>query len=384
MDAHGITRRQLLKGLGLLSIAALFPFKISLAAAPTEQRLLVVILRGAMDGLGAVVPYGDKFYTEVRGGIAMPLADHALIPLNDYFAMPQVLAPLAQLFQQKELAILHATAMPYRSRSHFDAQDVLENGGLQPHGLSTGWLNRAVNSLHGEAVALGPTVPLILRGQARVTSWAPSMLPPVEEDFLSRVLHMYQDDPLLTQALMASQEIQQMGNAPGGNGNKAFAVMMAKAAQFLSAPNGPRIGTVDIDGWDTHAGQGLHKGRLPNALDNLTKGLLAFREGMGAAWRQTAVLVITEFGRTVRGNGSGGTDHGTASCAFLLGGQVNGGQVLGDWPGLQKLYEDRDLYPANDLRSLLKGTLAQHLHLTDPAIFPESQGANALPHLFRV
>jgi uncharacterized protein (DUF1501 family) len=205
------------------------------------------------------------------------------------------------------------------------------------------------------------------------------VLPDVDEDFLSRVMHMYQSDPLLLQALTSAQGMRGVGGSvEGGRGPKAFIGMMEKAAAFMSAPTGARVGTIELGGWDTHANQGLEKGRLASNFSILADGIAAYKKAMGAAWAHTAVLVVTEFGRTVKGNGTGGTDHGTGSIAMLLGGGVSGGRVIGDWPGLSRLYENRDLTPANDFRGLLKSTLNQHLNIQDAAldqqIFPGSNG----------
>lgn len=342
-----------------------------------------MILRGALDGLAAVPPIGDRAYADARGKMALPQNGDTLLNLDGYFALHSALKPLMPLYEQKQILITHATATPYRDRSHFDAQNLLESGSDKPHALSSGWLNRAVASLSPatEAMALGSAVPLLLRGDAKVGSWAPSILPDVDEDFLSRVMHMYQSDPLLLDALSSAKEMQGMGGGMAGarRGPRAFIGMMQKAARFMAQQKGARIATVEIGGWDTHANQGLATGRLANNLGILAEGLVAFQKGMGAAWQDTAVLCITEFGRTVKGNGTGGTDHGTASVAFLLGGGVSGGRVIGDWPTLSKLHEGRDLIPANDLRALLKTTLHQHLLLPtetlDSRVFPNSSRA---------
>ena len=374
-----VSRRELLKAGGWIAAASVLPLRFAWASTPNNARLMVVIQRGAMDGLGAVIPYRDPHYTDARGPIATPLTAENIIDLDGFFAFPTALNTLAPLFKSKEMLILHATATPYRERSHFDAQDLLENGSTKPHELTTGWLNRALQALpsHPQALALGPDVPLLLRGGGNVTSWDPSPLKEVDQDFRSRVAHMYHDDPVLSKALQESESMQNISMQDMGVKNaRSFPSMMTEAAKFMSAAGGPTIASIDIGGWDTHVNQGTDKGRLPNALQALAEGLNNFRTGMGSAWTNTTVLVITEFGRTVRGNGTGGTDHGTASTAFLLGGNVNGGRVIGDWPGLAKLYQDRDLMPANDLRALLKGTLQAQLGIADTTlsetVFPGS------------
>jgi len=373
---------------GITLVAGGLPLRLARAASAGDKRLVVVILRGAIDGLAAVVPYGDPSYADARGVMRLPLDDSAMVRLDAYFAMHTALAPLAQMYAEKELLVLHACATPYRDRSHFDAQNLLENGGVKPHAISTGWLNRATLVLQDahEPIAIGPTVPLLLRGQAKVNSWAPSILPSVDSDFLTRVAQMYESDPLLHEAISGT-DITQPDSMEGGlRGPRAFPGLMQKTALFLGGESGARIATVELGGWDSHANQGLETGRLANNMAQLAEGLAAFKQAMGTAWNETAVLVITEFGRTVQGNGSGGTDHGTASVAFLLGGSVQGGRVLGDWPGLAQLYQGRDLMPANDLRSLLKGTLEQHMGIDEAMlssdIFPQSASVRGLPGLF--
>lgn len=378
-----INRRRFLQGTGALALAGLMPFRIAFADAPGEKRLLVIVLRGALDGLHAVVPYGDPGYADRRGSMALKQDSDTLLALNSDFALHASLGALAPLYKQKEMLVLHATATPYRERSHFDAQNLLETGGTKPHLLSTGWLNRSVMLLRSTqpALALGPNVPMLLRGEGRVTSWSPSNLPEVDDDFMGRVIHMYQNDPPLMQALAAVMD--DGGEGATGRNSKAFTEMMKQAALFMKEPGGARIASIDVEGWDTHVGQ---VGRLDALFKALAEGILSYRIGMGAAWKQSAILVMTEFGRTVKGNGTGGTDHGTGSVAFLFGGSVNGGRILGDWPGLASLYEDRDLQPANDLRQLLMGTLSGHLGIEEAAlassVFPGATGVRGYSGLF--
>lgn len=388
-----IMRRRLLQTSGLATGLAMLEFtglgRLALASSTGENRLLVVVLRGAMDGLAAVVPYGDSAYADARGAIAMPQNGDDLIRLDSFFALPNALQSLAPLYQQKQLTILHAASTPYRERSHFDAQDCLENGSNTAHGMNTGWLNRSLASLQTSrnAIAVGPSIPLVLRGSSPVNSWAPSVLPNVDDDFLMRVMSMYDADAQLQKSLAQAQEMNGMNESmTNALNNKAFIGLMQKAAQFMLGNTSARIGTVELGGWDTHSNQGLTTGRLASNLKLLADGLIAFQQAMGAQWKQTAVLVVTEFGRTVKVNGSKGTDHGTGGVAFLLGGGLNGGQVIGDWPGLNKLYEDRDLIPTNDLRSLFKSVLQQHMgvdsnHL-EQSIFPDSKAAKPFSNLF--
>lgn len=378
-----IARRQVLMGAGLLCGAAAlgWPGQLAFAATPTDKRLMVIILRGGMDGLAAVPPLGDPAYRSARGALALPAS--ATLPLDGFFAMHTALKPLHDLYQAKELLLIHAAATPYRERSHFDAQDLLENGSVKPHGLATGWLARTVDALGADTrgLALGPAVPLVLQGTKQIQSWAPSILPEVDDDFLNRVAHMYRGDEPLAMALQEGMGMPEVvRDKKAGRGPRQFIETMKVAAGFLQRPDGARLATIDLTGWDTHANQGTEQGRMIEPMRILAEGITAFRAGMGDDWRRTAVVVVTEFGRTVAANGSGGSDHGTGSVAFLIGGGVRGGRVVGDWPGLasNRLYQNRDLYPANDLRGLLKGVLADHLGLDDrrlaSAIFPASDG----------
>jgi uncharacterized protein (DUF1501 family) len=387
-----ISRRNFLMGASFATCCALTGIPtLSFASAATEQRLLVIILRGGMDGLAAIPAIGDADYHKARGSLA--LDDKLLLDLDGYFAMNAAMPELHQLYRQKELLVLHAAASPYRERSHFEAQDLLENGTPKPHGVSTGWLGRTVTSLGGKVhgLAIGPSVPLVLQGASGIQSWAPSALPEVSEDYLARIQYMYQNDQVLNAALQEATGFDDEGSAgmKGQKGQRQFVGMMKTAASFMAKPTGARIASIDLTGWDTHAGQGTAQGRFAQVLKVLSEGVATFKTDMGPLWAKTNVLMITEFGRTVAVNGSGGTDHGTASAALLAGGNINGGRVLGDWPGLSsaKLYEERDLYPANDLRALIKGLLAEHMGLQadqiERDVFPQSNSVKPMQGIIR-
>ena len=383
-----INRRHFCLGLSALAGSSAFALpRLALASAAGEKRLMLVILRGGMDGLAAVAPVGDRNYHDARGKLALP--DSALLNLNSDFAMHHALKPLHTLYQKGEVAVLHAAATPYRNRSHFDAQDLLENGSHKPHGISSGWLGRALSTLgSAEGMAIGSNVPLVMMGASKVQSWAPSVLPDINEDFLSRVTHMYQSDALLSPALASATEVPDTAMGVKGRGPGQFVGMMKVAADFMRKPDGARIGSIDLSGWDTHANQGAGEGKLSRLFSILAQGITTYRAEMGVAWKQTAVLVVTEFGRTVAANGSGGSDHGMAGVCFLVGGSVAGGRVLGDWPGLaaKNLYEERDLYPANDMRGLFKGVLASHMGIDEytlsTTVFPDSASVSATQGLF--
>lgn len=380
---------------GLLAAAA--P-RLSLAAAGTDRRLVLIVLRGAMDGLGAVVPYADPDYRTLRAHLAMaePGQEGGVLDLDGRFGLHPALAALHEWWGQKQLVAVHAIATPYRDRSHFDAQDLLDTGGIRA-GQDTGWLNRALARLEGGGkglgLSLGQAVPLVLRGPVPVASWAPSPLPEPSMDFMERVADLYSRDPVLGPALAAGTGVADMAAGMDGNrkreGTKERVILAETAGRMLSDPAGPRVATLELPGWDTHVGQGTAKGRLADALGALAESMVTLRASMQGVWDRTLIAVVTEFGRTARPNGNGGTDHGTAGVALLAGGALEGGRVLGDWPGLRddRLYEGRDLAPTTDMRALLKGVLASHLGLSsaeiDKYVFPEAKGVRALPDLIR-
>ncbi len=379
--------------LGLASAFTLGRASLALAAAPTEKRFVVVILRGALDGLSAVVPYGDPALAGLRGEIVpqAPGQDGGVLDLGGFYGLHPALANLHAMYHVGELLPVHAVAGPYRVRSHFEAQDCLESGA--DHRLTSGWLNRALTALpqsagarlEGEALALGVSVPLLLRGPAMVGSWAPHGFATPEPELYARVAALSQGDSILGPAI--AEGLRERGfsaSVIGGDApvkdRYAFPALAKAAGEMLRAADGPRIAALEVGGWDTHSAQ---TPRLTGVLRQLDAGLAALKSGLGAEWRQTAVLVMTEFGRTVRVNGTKGTDHGTGTVAFVLGGAVAGGRVVADWPGLGagKLLEDRDLQPTRDLRAIAKGLLAQHLGLGAPAlarVFPDSETAQPM------
>jgi uncharacterized protein (DUF1501 family) len=411
-----LTRRSALLGLGsAVSLAGTAGrASLALAAVPTEQRFVVVILRGAMDGLSVVVPYGDPALRDLRGELIPPLPGqpNGLHDLGGFYGLHPALAGLYAMYQAGELLPVHATAGPYRSRSHFEAQDYLESGA--DHRLTSGWLNRAVAALPpaptpppgqasaagyasavGRALAVGVTVPLLLRGTAAVASWAPHGFASPAPDLYARIAEVNRDDrltgPAITDGLRArgfATEVMTVDGAagePGARDRYAFSTLAEAAGRLLAAPDGPRIAALEVSGWDTHVAQ---VPRLEQPLRGLDAGLVALKTALGPAWRQTAVLVVTEFGRTARVNGDKGTDHGTATVAFVLGGAVAGGRVRADWPGLGpgRLFENRDLAPTIDVRAVAKGLLVGHLGLPPTAlaqVFPGSENASAAGGLLR-
>ena len=399
-----VTRRDILRSAGAGALASLLP-GVAFANADTESRFVLIVLRGAADGLAIAAPYGDPDYRKVRGGLALPSPgqDGGLLKLDSLFGLHPSLAGVHEEFTQGRALIAHAVASPYRERSHFDGQDVLENGASDVGLLRDGWLNRALEPLggtlgHEAAIAMGVNTPLVLRGENSVTSWAPSQLPDADESTIDRLQDLYADDAFFATRLAQAVNSQAIaGDDAAGEGRRGrnrageqVRAMMAATARFLTASDGPRIAVLEAGGWDTHANQGNTTGALANRLAGLDAGLVALRKGLGPAWSNTVVAVVTEFGRTVHVNGTRGTDHGTATAAMLLGGAVNGGRVLADWPGLGRsdLYDGRDLMPTLDVRSLFKGVLADHLDIPDRflahIVFPGSNTAPPAQDLVRV
>jgi uncharacterized protein (DUF1501 family) len=388
-----IDRRTLLTTTAKLTLLAPFA-RIAHAVADAEARFVLVILRGGLDGLAAVPPYGEPQYANLRGDLALGASGGAdgVLDLDGLFGLHPALTNMHAMYKSRELAVLHAVATPYRERSHFDGQNVLENGGLTANASTNGWLNRALQALENDgnprdAVALAESIPLVLRGEFAVNAWAPSRLPDADEDTLARVRAMYlATDPVLAQRLedaLGARELvgdestpQRMGAA--GRGAQQVGPLVTAAARFLASEAGPRVAVIDVGGWDTHANQGGAQGALALRLRGLDTGLQMFKTELGAVWQHTSVLIVTEFGRTVAVNGTRGTDHGTAGCAFLAGGAVAGGRVIADWPGLgtRDLHEGRDLRATTDLRGVFKGVLADRFGLAEStleeAVFPDS------------
>jgi uncharacterized protein (DUF1501 family) len=403
---HAATRRELLLGSGALFAWAFVP-KIARAEG-RDPRFLTIVLRGALDGLAAVAPVGDPDWVKLRGDDALKLdgATPAL-PLDGFFALNPAMPNLHRLYKAGHAIVVHAVATPYRERSHFDGQDVLESGLARPGRADTGWLNRTLVKLEPDdrvrisvngrrTFAVGPITPLVVRGTAPVLSWVPPRLPPVSDNTTVRLLDLYRHtDPKLARVLEDRIGLSSLapagspGRKPGemgpviqvGDINQVrayFAEAAGAAAKFLANPDGPRVGALALDGWDTHNNEGVVNGRLAQLLGALDAALGAIETNMGTAWSETVVTLITEFGRTARINGTAGTDHGTATVALLLGGALKGGRVVADRPGVKEadLYEKRDLKATTDLRAILKGLLRDHLRVDERVltadIFPGS------------
>ncbi|MBX3501337.1 MAG: DUF1501 domain-containing protein [Alphaproteobacteria bacterium] len=382
-----LERRSLLAGASALAV--LTAARATFAAAPTDRRFVLVLLRGALDGLHALPPHGDKDYRRLRPTLALP--PDAALDLDGRFGLHPALGDLMPLYRAGELLFVPAAATRYRDRSHFDGQNMLENGSGKPYGAPDGWLNRAILGLNGGdrrlGLALGPAVPLILQGPARIRSWSESGLPAVDEDFLSRMTMAYRNDPLFAAALGdargRARPAAGMGDATG---DQVFVKAAAVAADLLARSDGPRVAVLESQGWDTHFAQ---ERRLKVLLRDVARGLLELKRGLGEAWRETVVLVVSEFGRTAAENASGGTDHGTGGLAILAGGAVAGGRIAGDWPGLsdRALHEGRDVPAANAYERLFKAALIRHLGLdagfVEDRVFPASRALSPLDGLLR-
>ncbi len=371
-----LDRRRFLQLSGAGIAASLAASRVAFASAPTDNRFVFVFLRGGLDGLHALAPWADADYRRLRPALA-PGRDE-VHDLDGYFGLHHGLGALMPLWSAGELTFVPAATTRYRSRSHFDGQNLLENGTGQPFGARDGWLNRAITGLNAGdrrlGLSLGPAVPLILQGGASVQSWSNEQLPDLDEDFLARLAIVYRGDPLFAAALgdAAGAPEPEMGGEAGGNG---FATAARAAADLLARPEGPRIAVMEMEGWDTHVNQ---RPRLNGQFGRLAEGLLALRDGLGAEWSRSVVMVASEFGRTAAENGSGGTDHGTGGLALLAGGAVRGGRIAGDWPGLsaRALFEERDLRAVNAYEGIFKAILIGHLGL-DPGyaeriVFPGS------------
>jgi uncharacterized protein (DUF1501 family) len=395
-EAPSPSRRALLMASGATFAWAYLP-KFARAAG-RDPRLVVIILRGALDGLSTVGPIGDPDYADLHGDIALSVSGaHPALPLDSFFALNPSMPTYARMFAEGRACVVHAAATPYRERSHFDGQDVLESGYSGPGAINSGWLNRALAELpQGERVnkqsglGVGASMPLIMRGHAPVLGWAPQIVPTASDDLAARVLDLYAHRDraleaclrlgLVTDKMAVRQGMSGDGARSRGGMDQPAGMRMAAtgAAKLIAADDGPRIAALAFEGWDTHANEGGATGQLALRLSGLDGAFEAFETGLGALWSDTTIVAITEFGRTAKINGTIGTDHGTATVAMLAGGAVRGRRVIVDWPGLKptQLFQGRDLAPTIDLRAVLKGILADQFGLSATVlgnrVFPDS------------
>jgi uncharacterized protein (DUF1501 family) len=355
--------------------------RVAFAQVAGPSRLVFVLLRGGFDGLAAVVPYGDPSYHSLREGFSYAASE--LAPLDDTFGLAPGLSPLKTFWDANELAVVHAMAIPHRTRSHFDGQAILETGLDHPAGSSDGWLNRLLQVMSGKrsGIAIAAGMPLSMTGPFQVESWSPTQLGNVDDVFLERLATLYRADRTLANRFEAALQAKDLvGEEPMARGNArggGIGPLMQAAAKILRQDQGPNVAAMEFSGWDTHANQGLAGGPLDRLLGQLAEGLVTFRNDMGPAWKTTTVVVMTEFGRTARPNGTRGTDHGTAGAGFVLSPAVKHSHIVADWPGLssRSLFEGRDLKPTLDTRAVLKAALAATFDLTNAQmerVFPGS------------
>ena len=406
-----LNRRFLLQSFAAAGAVGAFGARASFAfaATPGDRRLVVVILRGALDGLAAAPPHGDKDYASVRGQLVLQTSGAgALHDLDGFFGLHPAFTNLKSLYDAKELVVFHNICSPYRDRSHFEGQNVLESGGVHPHLLQDGWLNRALQPMGlagtDRALAIAQTPPLMLSGKIQTGSWMPAVMPAPDELFLNQVRALYADDAVLKQSLSSALALQAAAQnamddsssmSPGqkrsGGAYGDLTPLFQGAGKLLAAADGPRVATLEASGWDTHVAEGAADGQLARRLQALDSAIAALKIAMGEeTWSKTAVVMATEFGRTVHPNGSGGTDHGTGGAAFLFGGAVQGGQIKAEWVGLSSgaLKDGRDQPARTDLRALFKGVLREQMDVPGSAlettIFPDSVSATPIKGLIRV
>jgi len=377
-----MNRRDFLRFSSLSSLSLMGLPGITFASANTDNRFIFIIQRGAADGLNTVIPYADPAYQKLRGALAI----NAATKLDGLFALHPALTTTAKLYENKQAMFVHAVASPYRSRSHFDAQNVLETGGQSAYQYKDGWMNRMLGLLpptESDAIAIAPSIPMALRGQKSVNAFAPTNLRDTPDDLLLRVSELYAQDSQLNPLWSSAMEANDLAGDTKIKRNPAGIGKLA--AEFLNKTNGPRIAMIETSGWDTHSNQNSRLKRQLSSLDTLINALHKY---LGPNWQKTTILVATEFGRTAAANGTGGTDHGTASTAMLLGGDLNGGRVLADWPGLQKndLHQGRDLRPTTDLNTLIASIIGERFHLDSQKVgntIFSSQTQNTIRNLIK-
>ncbi len=400
-------RREFLKSAGLMSLSMLMPglngwaYSSGNDSTPT-RKLIIVLLRGAVDGLNVVVPYGDSHYYDLRRTIAIPPPRQNLgvLDLDGHFGLHPALEPLMPLWQERSIAFVHASGSPDATRSHFDAQDYMESGCPGVKSISTGWLNRLLTQIPSNkspvrGVNFGATLPRIFEGPSTVATVAlgaggrKSVLDrpvianafsqmygasdPMSQAFKEGMAARHQINTELDQAQAMNNQEQVMANngAPLPQEHATFGKQMGEL--FFRDPT-IQVAFVAFGGWDTHINQGAGTGQLANHLKVLGQGLADLRQSMGPVYQNTTILVMSEFGRTARENGNGGTDHGHGNAMWLLGGNIAGGKVYGRWGGLSQLYESRDVPVTTDFRTVISTVLKEHVGLSQPAlaqIFPD-------------
>ncbi|AFY95496.1 DUF1501 domain-containing protein [Chamaesiphon minutus] len=396
-----IVRSSLCSASSLISIGTHgWAARSTAATNPNPQRLIVVFLRGAIDGLSVVVPYREPTYYTDRPRIAIPQPGqtNGALDLDGQFGLHPALAPLLPLWQQKSLAFVHACGSKDETRSHFDAQDYLESGTPGIKSTRDGWMNRLLGVMSDknpiQAVSVGATTPRILIGKRAVANLAagrsagsrmqidkPQVATAFDRlygnnDALSRT---YREGRVArTELLKDLQAEMQMANN-GATLPNGFPSDAQRLARLMARDSRIQVAFLAVGGWDTHINQGASQGYLSRNLERLGKGIVALQEGLGAAYQHTTIVVMSEFGRTVRENGNGGTDHGHGNVMWLLGGGIRGGKVYGKWAGLgsAQLYQGRDLAVTTDFRDVLSTVIARRLRVEESKlqqVFPKYTG----------
>jgi uncharacterized protein (DUF1501 family) len=401
-------RRDFLRG-AAAGLIVLGPDAWAATTEGSEKRLIVILLRGAVDGLNVVIPFAEEAYYQERRSIAIapPGKPDGALALDQHFGLHPALASLMPLWSGRKLAFIHAAGSPDPTRSHFDAQLYLENGTPGQSVTRDGWMNRLLLALPGprgatDAISIGVTLPRILAGKATVATVplgpnGAQPLPIDQPDVGSAFDRLYSGNDELGKSyregraaraqLVSALAMEQRSADNGAPPPTGFAGQATRLALLMSGNPGIRLAALSLGGWDTHVNQGNHKGQLADRLRPLGDGLAALARGSGEAWRDTVVVVLSEFGRTVRENGNAGTDHGHGNVIWILGGAVNGGRVYGDWPGLspQRLYQRRDLAVTSDFRTVLAAILERHMRLGDrqlEAVLPDAPPT--LPELIQM
>lgn len=381
---ENFSRRKFVKMAGASLALLSFPMSSALAFETQKKtaanpKIVWVILRGALDSMHTIVPEFDPQYKKLRPSLSSSFKS-PLLPLEKGFALHPSLKNLHQWYQEKSLLPIVAVTSGYQQRSHFDGQDFLESGkGEIDH--DSGWLARAIDRKAKKGLAISRSTPISLRSGQQVNTWYPSNLNSADEDIYSQLAKLYQADPLLKESLESGLAVRDLvgDNQDKKKKQQGKFVNLAKSCATLMSNDEENVdcAMLEIGGWDTHNNQ---SGRLERNFNELDQGLAELKKGLGKEWQNTVVIIGTEFGRTAKENGTGGTDHGTASALFLAGGAVDGGKVLGEWPGLatEQLFEKRDLMPTSNSYSWIGNVLAQHWNFSPQeikAVFP-----NATPY----
>ncbi len=364
-------RRNLLAAMGLSALGLAAP-KMAFAKTGSSKKFILILQRGAADGLMALAPTGDSQFSSVRAPFMRDIKDGRRI--DSFFTLHAAMPNIARLYGERDALFAHAVASSYRERSHFDGQNILETGGNSPYAIKSGWMNRLIGLLPGaqgrRAIALASALPQVLRGDNAAASFAPNNRRSPNAALLDRLSDLYSDEPLLSNAWEQARMTQDMVGDTGKIGPRDMAAIGALMAKIVKGPGGASLAMYETSGWDTHAAQSFRSKTELGKLDSL---IGALKTGLGTDWQDTVILVATEFGRTVAMNGTQGTDHGTGSLAYLIGGGVRGGRIIADWPGLaeRQLYQKRDLMPTQSLEMLMAGTIGGHFGLDSAKVAAE-------------